>query len=174
MSKLWKIVIGIILAVIVIGLVGAGGFMAGRFSARRAMAQPPRPMAQLDSQPVNPNREDLPDQGRNNPPPQSPRDPNFKPDRGRFFDRGFEVERGRPMGMVFAPFLLLGALMRGLLSLAVLALLVSMTVFFYRRWQPVPAVAVPAAPVGPVPPPVRPTVNETSTEEAASENDPSI
>lgn len=108
MSKLWKIAIGIILAVIVIGLVGAGGFMAGRFSTLRALAQPPRPAAQLDSRPVNPNREALPDQERNNP----QRDRNFKPDQGRSFERGFD----RPMGTVFTPFLFLGALMRGLLG----------------------------------------------------------
>lgn len=163
MSKLWKIVIGVIIGVIVIGLVGAGGFMAGRFSAFRVMAQPPRPMAHWEGRPANPNGENIPDQGRNNPAPQSPRAPDFRPDQGRSFERGFD----RPMGMVFTPFLLLGALMRGLLGLAVLALLVSMTVFFYHRWQPVPAVET-------APPPVRPAAAETSTEEAASDNDPAI
>lgn len=171
MSKTWKIIIGVVIAVFVIGLVGAGGFIVGRGSILPALGQRPRPMAQLQDRPANPNGENLPDQGSNNPLPPRPRDPNFKPNQDRFFGRGFEAERSRPTGMVFAPFLLLGALMKGLLWLAVLAFLVSGTIFFYRRWQPAP-VAAPA--YVPVSPPAAPPAAESSTQETTSDHDPAI
>ena len=145
MSKLWKIIISIVLAVVVIGVVGAGGFIAGREWTLRALAQGPRPVAQVPGGLTNPNQNGGQNQGRNNLSPREAFRWFFRPGHREFLGRGFQPERGRPFGFSFVPFFLIGGLIRGLIALAFLALLISLAVFVYRGWQPRPLASTTAA-----------------------------
>ena len=136
MSKMLKSVISIVIAVVVIGAVGAGGFIAGREWTLRTLTRTPRSTTQLQNGLPNPNENSGQNQVRNNLHPRGAFRLFFKPDQRRFLRHGFQPERGRPFGLFFAPFFLIGGLIGGLISLAFLALLVSLTVFIYRRWQP--------------------------------------
>ncbi len=81
----------------------------------------------------------------------------FGPLASRPFNQRFEPERGRPFGLLITPFFLIGGLIRGLLGLALLALMFSLTIFLYRRWQPTRPVAVPVdAPPAPADAPSTP------------------
>lgn len=132
MSKIWKVVISIVIAVVVIGAAGAGGFIAGRNWTLRAVAQRSRPVTQSEGRSTDTNKDVEPNQGRFFA-------PGFERGGSRQFGRGFQPGRGRPFGLFLAPFFFFG-LMGGLISLAVLALLISLTVYIYYRWHPAPLV----------------------------------
>lgn len=149
MSKIWKIIIGIVIAVVVVGLVGAGWFVASRGWLGRALAQRPAATRQVEVRLIDDNQDGVPDRGVIDLPARGAFNPGFGASRGRPFGRGFEPGRGRPFGLLFAPFFIAGGLIGGLISLAVLALLISLTVFLYRRWQPTPSAAPVAAPPAP-------------------------
>jgi hypothetical protein len=159
MSKQWKVISGIILAVIVLNFACLVGWFAliRRWTPPLALARSPRPAAPLEIRLIDDNKDGIPDRGVLD----LPLNP-FGPGRDRLWGRDFEPGRPRPFTPPFAPFFLIGSLLRGLIGLAFLALLVSLTVFFYRRWQPAYAAS------SPVSPPVEPS----STEEAASAHDP--
>lgn len=162
MSKLWKIIIGVVIALVVLGAVGGAGFIAGRRSALRAFAQrPAQSTVQAPAGPAN--------QGMNDRPRPRAFNPYFRPDRGQPFGRGFERGRPRPFGLLFVPFLLIGGLVRGLIALAFLALLISLTIYFYRRWQPTRLAAAPVA-VSPAPVEVQsPPASAQAEDQAANE-----
>ncbi len=159
MSKTWKIIIAIVITVVALGLVGAGGFVAGRNWTLRAMKPQPGMAFHFEGRPLEQNRKQLL--------LLKPFAQGFKRDRGMMFGPGFGPQ---PAGMFFGPFFLLGGLIKELISLAFLALLISMTVFFYRRWQPALVYAPPPAPTPPEP--ARSQPGEASTEEAAAEHGP--
>lgn len=167
MSKQWKVISGIILAVIVLNF----SCLVGWFFLIRhwtPLAYSPRPAAPLEIRLIDDNKDGIPDRGVLNLPARATFNP-FGPGRDRLWGRDFEPSRPRPFTPPFAPFFLIGGLLRGLIGLAVLALLVSLTVFFYRRWQPAYVAAAPA-----VSPPAGPPIAQTSTKKAASEDDPAI
>lgn len=176
MSKQWKIVIGVVIALVVLSAVGAAGFIAGRRSTLiRPLAQRPAVNRQLEVRLIDDNKDgvpdrgvvELPNQGPVNRPRQEAVNPNFRPDRGEPVGRGFEPGRPRPFGLFLTPFLFIGGLVRGLIALAFLAFLVSLTIFFYRRWQPT---GLAAAPVAVSPTPVEsPPANVQTEDQAAHE-----
>lgn len=158
MSKQWKIVIGIVIALVVLSAVGAAGFIAGRRSTLRPLAQRPVVSRQLEVRLIDDNKDgvpdrgvvELPNQGPVNRPRQEAVNPSFRPDRGEPAGRGFEPGQPRPSGLFLTPFLFIGGLVRGLIALAFLAFLISLTIFFYRRWQPTGLAAAPVT-VSPAP-----------------------
>lgn len=116
MSKQWKIVISVVIALVVLGAVGAAGFIAGRRSTLRPLAQRPGVSRQLEVRLIDDNKDgvpdrgvvDLPDQGGVDRPRPGTFNPAPGPGRGEPFDRGMEPGRPRPFGLFFAPFLLAG------------------------------------------------------------------
>lgn len=169
MSKLWKIILGVVVAVLILGAVGTMGFIAGRRSAVRIVAQKPGPGRELEVRLIDDNKDGVPDRGVVEMPAQGmvdrPRrgavNPVFGPGRGELFGRDFRLDQRRPLGLFFTPFMFIGGLVRGLVALAFLALLASLALYLYRRWQPTPlaaAAVVPSTPAN-VPPqtPVAPT-----------------
>jgi hypothetical protein len=121
--------------------------------------------AQLEVRLIDDNGDGIPDRGLIDRPPRGAFNPGFRPDRNGPGGPRFALGRPRPFaGLLFAPFLLIGGLIRGLISLAILALLVSLAIFFYRRWQPASPVAVVNAP--PAPAEVQPTPVDTQEEES--------
>ncbi len=163
MSKVWKVVISIVVAVVVIGAVGATGFIAGREWTLRTLAQRSGSVTQLPGSPANPNPNSGQNQGRNNLRPRGGFSWFFGP-RG-FWGHGFRSGRGRLFGLFFGPFFLIGGLIRGLMGLAFLALLFGLAVFVYRRWQPRPLSPVSAPVDVPPAPTVTPVDSAPGTDE---------
>jgi hypothetical protein len=175
MSKQWKIVIGVVIALVVLGAVGAAGFIAGRRSTLRPLAQRPALSRQLEVRLIDDNKDGVPDRGVVELPDQGPVDrprqgainPSFGPGRGEPFGRGVEPGRAQPFGLFLTPFLFVGGLIRGLIALAFLALLISLTIFFYRRWQPTRLAVAPAT-ISPAPVEVQSPPAHTQAEDQAA------
>jgi hypothetical protein len=105
---------------------------------------------------------DLPNQGMVDRPRPGVINPSFGP------GRGVEPGRPRPFGLFLTPFLFVGGLIRGLIALAFLALLISLTIFIYRRWQPTRLAAAPAA-ISPAPVEVQSPPAHTQAEDQAAD-----
>jgi hypothetical protein len=136
------------------GLAFGRGFERGAGRGARA--------GQLEVRLVDDNGDGVPDRGVIDLSPREAFNPDLGPGYGRPFGRNFELARGRPFGLLLVPFFLLG----GLIGLAGLALLISLTIFFYRPWQPTPPVAPVSA--SPAPAEVQPTPVETRLEPPAA------
>ena len=148
MSKTWKIVIGVIVAIVVIGgaALGVGGLitLASRMHASgwatAAHWQESGPVAQLEVELVDDDGDGVPDRGVI----ELPSEPASRFGRDVRFGRGFGPGHGVPFGRGFGPFFIVGRLAH----LVVFAGLVVVGLLFYRRWKaahpPVPPVLTPA------------------------------
>jgi hypothetical protein len=148
MSKTWKIAIGVIVAIVVIGgaALGVGGLITlgnrvhapGRAPA--AHWQESGPVAQLEVELMDDDGDGVPDRGVI----ELPSGPASRFGRDVRFGRGFGPGHGVPFGRGFGPFLIVGRLAH----LVVFAGLVVVGLLFYRRWKaahpPVPPSPAPA------------------------------
>ena len=129
MSKTWKIVIGVIVAIVVIGgaALGVGGLitLASRMHASgwapAAHWQESGPVAQLEVELVDEDGDGVPDRGVI----ELPSGPASR------FGRGFGPGHGVLFGRGFGPFFVVGRLVH----LVVFAGLVVVGLLFYRRWK---------------------------------------
>ncbi|MBE7554208.1 MAG: hypothetical protein HS126_24360 [Anaerolineales bacterium] len=163
MSKQWKIVIGVVIALVVLSVVGAAGVIAGRRSTLRLLARRPAVNRQLEVRLIDDNKDGVPDRGVVELPNQGP----VNRPRQEAINPSFGPGRPRPFGLFLTPFLFISGLVRGLIALAFLALLVSLTIFFYRRWQPIRLAAAPVT-VSPTPVEVQSPPASVKTEDRAA------
>jgi hypothetical protein len=105
--------------------------LLARPATKPAPATQPR---QVEVQLLDDNKDGIPDRGILELPARGL----FNPD---WPGQGLQLQRERSFRPPFAPLWIVGGLIRGLIGLAVLALLVSLTVFIYRRRRPTPALA---------------------------------
>jgi hypothetical protein len=139
MSKQWRIIASVISAIVVVDVMSVvGWFNVVQNWTLVAFAQNPDAVTQVEVRLIDDDQDGIPDRGVVDLPARVA------------YSRGFEPDRGRPFRPPFAPFALIAGLIRGLIGLAFLALLISLTVFIYRRWQPAPAVTLVKAPVAPI------------------------
>jgi len=143
MSRMWKVVIGVIIVIIIVVAVGIGLAIARRgWSPRDFSRRPLAAATQLEVKLVDDNEDGIPDRGVIERSAQQAFGPKeafgrrFGSDRGRFFDRGFRSGFAPPRPF-FGPFLFVG----WLICLAVLALVAGVIIFMIRRRRSSPAPA---------------------------------
>lgn len=140
MSKTWKIVVGVAVAVVIVGVaLSVWGMVTFRSRGyergwmRGAHGWEPEVATQLEVDLVDDDGDGVPDRGMIDVPKAAA----FARGHGRPFGRGFGPGRGLPFGSAFGPLRVVG----GLARLAFLALLVGGAVLLLRRcWarRPVP------------------------------------
>ena len=160
MSKKWKVVIGVVAAAVVV--VGIALPICGMVIFRSrgyergwvpgAYRWEPEVATRLEVDLVDDDGDGVPDRGVIDVPTAVAFGPGcgrpFVHARGGHFGRGFGPGRGLPFGPAFGPFRIVG----GLARLAFLALLIGLSIIFFRhRFGPRPPWAYPPGPHPPAP-----------------------